>query len=289
MSAAVDNARVFIVSDSLGETAELVTRAAMSQFETVGVTVRRFPMVKDASGIEDIVREARAGGATLIVYTLILPEVNEAMRRHCEAYGVESVDIMGPMLSGLVQVLNRLPRFEAGRVRRMDEDYFRRVDCVEFAVKYDDCRDPRGFLQADVVLVGLSRASKTPTAMYLAHRNVKVATLPLVPELALPREILQVPPWRIVGLRVDPQQLARIRHERVRTMHMPNGDRYADLARILEELDYAERTFKRLGCPVIDVTHRAVEEAAVLVMNYLESGARLAAAAGLHDPHTPST
>lgn len=274
--------QVFVVSDSLGETAELVARAALSQFAAPGqpaVTVTRFPMVKHPSEIEGIVRLAR-DRPTLIVYTLIVSEAQDAMRHLAETYGVVAVDIMGPMISGCTQVLGRLPKLQPGLIHQMDASYFKRVESVEFAVKYDDARDPRGFLLADIVLVGLSRCSKTPVSMYLAHRNHKVANLPLVPELKLPDEIAQVDRYRIVGLRVAAEHLGRIRTERVRAMGTGGGqraDNYADLKRILSEIDYAESVFKRLGCPVIDVTNRAIEETAVMVVDCVQRGQRIAA------------
>ncbi len=277
--AALSRAQVLIVSDSLGETAELVTRAALSQFAGADVDVLRFPMVKHASEIEGIVLSARAR-PTLIVYTLIVPEAQHAMTLLAEQHGVVAVDIMGPMISGFTQVLGQAPKLQPGLIHQMDEGYFKRIESVEFAVKYDDAKDPRGFLLADVVLVGLSRCSKTPVSMYLANRRHKVANLPLVPELQLPKELTQVPPWKIVGLRVDPMQLSRIRQERVRSMgraiSVQRGENYAELGRILTEIEYAEAVFKRLRCPVINVTDRAVEETAVLVMDMVARGKRLA-------------
>ena len=267
------DALVFIVSDSLGETAELVTRAALSQFSGADVEVRRFPMVASASDIEDII-ELATHQPTLIVYTLILPEANRAMTLATERYGIVAIDIMGPMMSGFVQVLRRPPRLQPGLIHKMDEAYFRRIECVEFAVKYDDAKDPRGFLQADAILVAVSRCSKTPVSMYLAHRCYKVANLPLVLDAPLPKEIFQIPTERIVGLRVSPEKLADIRQERVKTMGLRAGSKYADLEQILMELDYAESVFKRLGCPVVDVTHKAVEETAVRVLELIHRGDR---------------
>jgi regulator of PEP synthase PpsR (kinase-PPPase family) len=260
---------VFIVSDSLGETADLVTRAALSQFDGQDVLTRRFPMVTHPDQIRPIIDEARRE-RTLIVFTLILPDVHRAMTQLAEQAGVAAVDVMGPMMSGFVQLLGRPPRLQPGLVYQMDAEYFRRVECVEFAVKYDDGKDPRGFAQADAVLLGVSRCSKTPVSMYLAHRKWKVANLPLVPELALPAELLAVPRHKIVGLRVDPDKLAVIRRERIRTMGVKRGDVYADEGRILEEMAYAEEVFARLRCGVIDISHRAVEETAVRVMELVQ-------------------
>jgi len=270
------DAVVFIVSDSLGETAELVTRATLSQFAGASVAIRRFPMISNPADIDGIVRLATQQ-PTLIVYTLILPDAHQTMTRAAEAAGVVAIDVMGPMMSGFVQVLGRVPRLQPGLIHKMDEAYFARIECVEFAVKYDDAKDPKGFLMADAVLLGVSRCSKTPVSMYLAHRRYKVANLPLVPEIALPREISQIPRQRIVGLRVDPMKLAQIRQERVRTMGLGHDARYADLKRILLELEHAEAVFKQIGCPVVDVTNKAVEETAVRVLELISRGKRPAA------------
>lgn len=258
---------IFIVSDSLGETAELVTRAALSQFPGADVEIRRFPMVKGPADIQAIVAEARKQ-RTLVVFTLVVPEARSQMTMACEEARIVAIDIMGPMMNGFIELLGRAPRLQPGLIHQMDETYFKRVECVEFAVKYDDAKDPRGFLQADAVLLGVSRCSKTPVSMYLAHRRFKVANLPLVPEVPIPKEIFEVPRDRIVGLRVDPMKLSEIRLERVRTMGARDR-KYADLERILEELEYAEALYKRLGCPVIDVTNKAVEETAVRVLELI--------------------
>lgn len=264
---------VFVVSDSVGETADLVARAAISQFGGSTVEIRRFPMVDDREAVRDVVEAARRQ-PTLIVYTIIVPEVRAELKALTVQYGVPAVDIMGPMLDGLTKVLGRSPKLEPGLVHKLDEDYFRRIEAVEFAVKYDDGKDPRGFLRAEVVLLGVSRSSKTPVSMYLAHRRVKVANLPLVPEVSLPKELFQVPPGKVVGLRVSPVKLHDIREERVRTLGLKSDANYSSMERILMELDYAEEVFKRVGCPVIDVTSKAVEETAVRVLEIINRGVK---------------
>lgn len=264
---------VFVVSDSVGETAELVTRAAAAQFDGAQVEIRRFPMVDTPEDVDEVVRQAQQQ-PTLIVYTLILPETRAAMQAATARYGVTAVDIMGPMLDGLRGLLGTEPRLKPGLVHRLDEDYFRRVEAVEFAVKYDDGKDPRGFLKADVVILGVSRSSKTPVSMYLAHRKIKVANLPLVPEVPLPNELFMAGE-KAIGLWVDPHKLLSIREERLRTIGLRADANYANLERILEELTYAEQTYRRLGCPVIDVTNKAVEETAVRVLEIMKQrGAR---------------
>ena len=264
---------VFVVSDSVGETADLVARAAISQFSGSAVEIRRYPMVDDRNAVREVLEAARRQ-PTLIVYTIIVPEVRAELKTLTIQYGIPAVDIMGPMLDGLTKVLGRSPVLEPGLIHKLDEDYFRRVEAVEFAVKYDDGKDPRGFLRADVVLLGVSRSSKTPVSMYLAHRRIKVANLPLVPEVTVPKELFQVPRDRVVGLRVSPEKLNAIREERVRTLGLKSDANYANMERILIELDHAEEVFKKVGCPVIDVTNKAVEETAVRVLELINRGVK---------------
>lgn len=257
--------RVFIVSDSLGETAELVTKAALSQFGQTPVSLHRFPMISTPSDVAAIV-EAATERPTLLVYTLIVPEVRDTMSLLTEQRGVIAIDVMGPMMSGFVQLLGTLPKLRPGLIHQMDAAYFRRIECVEFAIKYDDARDPKGFLKADVVLLGVSRCSKTPVAMYLANRLLKVANLPLVPEVPIPKEIYQVSRQQMVGFRIDPRTLTNIRVERMRSMGLRRDANYADMGRILAELEWADEVYKKLGCAVIDVSNKAVEETAVRVL-----------------------
>jgi [pyruvate, water dikinase]-phosphate phosphotransferase / [pyruvate, water dikinase] kinase len=264
---------VFVVSDSVGETADLVARAAISQFMDIPVEIRRFPMVDDSQAISEVVEAARQQ-PTMIAYTIIVPELRQQLRRLVDEAGITAVDIMGPMLDGLAKVLGQPPRLEPGLVHKLDEDYFRKVEAIEFAVKYDDGKDPRGFLRADVVLLGVSRSSKTPVSMYLAHRRIKVANLPLVPEVNLPKELFMVSPHKVIGLRVSPDKLHNIREERVKTIGLRSDANYSSMERILLELDYAEEVFKKVGCPVVDVTNKAIEETAVRVLELTNRGVK---------------
>jgi len=261
------------VSDSIGETAESVARAAASQFNSGGVDIHRVPYVHDVHEIEEIVREASALPC-IIAYTLVVPELKAAMDREAGKYNVPVVDVLTPMLSALTRVEGQQPRLEPGLVRRTDEEYFRKVEAVEFAVKYDDGKDPRGIVRADVVVIGVSRTSKTPLCMYLAHKGIRAANVPLVPEVAPPEEIYKLPPHRVIGLTIRPQQLNEIRRERLKTLGLTSNADYASMGRILKELEYAEGIMRRAGCSVIDVTNKAVEETASRVLEIYYRGER---------------
>ncbi|MBO8128653.1 MAG: kinase/pyrophosphorylase [Peptococcaceae bacterium] len=257
---------IYIVSDSIGETAELVARAAASQFNHGHVEIRRVPYVTHPEEIPEIVEEA-SGYPSIIIFTLVLPGLKEALEEEAGRRGVPVVDIMGPVIKSLSQVLSYTPRLEPGLMRRVDEEYFRRVEAIEFAVKYDDGKDPRGIILADLVVLGVSRTGKTPLCMYLAHKRIKAANIPLVPEVMPPEELFQIEPYRIIGLTIDPEQLVTIRKERLRSLGLPDNADYAKRERVDKELAYAHDIYRRTGCHVVDVTSKAVEETAGLVFD----------------------
>lgn len=264
---------VYILSDSIGETAELVARAAASQFNGGSTEIRQVPYVNDPQEIPEIVKEVRDNGG-MIAYTLVLPELKEAVVREAQKLDIITVDIMSPMLDALTKLQGRPPKREPGLVRKMDREYFRRVEAIEFAVKYDDGKDPRGILKADLVIIGVSRTSKTPLCMYMAHKKIKAANVPLVPEVAPPEEVFNLDPHKLIGLTIRPQLLNEIRRERLKTLGLTSNADYASMERILRELEYAENIMKRAGCSIIDVSNKAVEETASRVLEIYYRGER---------------
>lgn len=256
---------VYIVSDSIGETAEMVVRAAASQFNSGNMEIRQIPNISDKDTIREIVHQAIENNF-LIAYTLVLDELADFLRQEAAEAGVVCVDILGPIISAFEEASHITPKREPGLLRKVDEMYYRRVEAVEFAVRYDDGKDPRGITQADIVLVGVSRTSKTPLSMYLAHKRIKVANVPLVPEVSPPEELFKVERGKVIGLVIKPELLNNIRAERLKTLGLAGHASYANHERILEELEYADKIMKKLGCPIIDVTNRAVEETASKIL-----------------------
>ncbi|NPV42928.1 MAG: kinase/pyrophosphorylase [Firmicutes bacterium] len=264
--------KVFVVSDSIGETAELVTRAAASQFDSGNVEIKRFPYVTDKEYIDEIIEEARLEKYSIIVATIILPDVRDYLIEKANMLGIPIVDIMGPMMDAFSKVMKISPKLEPGLVRKLDEEYFKKIEAIEFAVKYDDGKDPRGLPRADIIFIGVSRTSKTPLSMYLAHKRYKVANVPLVPEVVPPDELFQQPSSKIIGLTINPEQLFEIRKERLKSLGLNERANYASLKRIMEELDYADKIMNQLGCRVINVTNKAVEETASKVLEIIKRG-----------------
>ncbi len=259
---------VYVVSDSIGETAELVVRAVASQFDPNLIQLQKYPYIEDKESINEIIASAKESKA-MVVFTLVIPELKEYILQKAAEAGVTIVDIMGPLLNSFQHVLKQEPTGKPGLVRRLDEEYFRKVDAIEFAVKYDDGRDPRGLLRADVVLIGVSRTSKTPLSMYLANKRLKVANVPIVPEIEPPEELFQLPPERCIGLIINPEQLNSIRTERLKALGLTAQANYATIDRIKEELAYSKKIIQRIGCPVIDVSNKAVEETANIILEII--------------------
>lgn len=257
---------IYVVSDSVGETAELVTKAAVSQFNGNHAVIKRFPYVEDLSDIDEVISLVKLDQG-MIVFTLVKPEIRAYMKSLCKKENIYAYDIIGPLIDNLHQRSGIQPLFEPGLVRKLDEDYFKKVEAIEFAVKYDDGRDPRGIVKADIVLIGVSRTSKTPLSQYLAHKRIKVANVPLVPEVDPPDELFQIPPEKCFGLKISPEKLNQIRKERLISLGLNDQASYANLTRINEELAYFEKIVNRIGCQTIDVTNKAVEETANIILN----------------------
>lgn len=260
---------VFVLSDSIGETAEHVAKAVASQFPDTDFTYKRIPYVSDYEDIDNAIHAAQSQ-PSMLIYTLVTRELKDYLDTRAKAAGIRAIDLMSPLMQEFTDTFSLTPGSEPGRMRKLDDDYFRKISAIEFAVRYDDAQDPSGILKADLVITGVSRTSKTPLSMYLAHQAFKVTNIPLVPEVPVPDELYEVPPERCVGLIISPDKLNNIRQERLKTMGLRSDATYAQYERILKELDYAEAIMKRLGCPVIDVTARAVEETAHYILDVLK-------------------
>ncbi|SEA96814.1 hypothetical protein SAMN05421743_111121 [Thalassobacillus cyri] len=261
---------IFVISDSVGETAELVVKAALSQFDDGPYEIQRIPYVEDEGTINEAVLQAKGKNA-MIGFTLVIPELREHLLKKAKEYELECIDIMGPMMDSMQRFFKTKPRMEPGLVHKLDEDYFKRVEAIEFAVRYDDGRDPRGISRADIVLIGVSRTSKTPLSQYLAHKRLKVANVPIVPEVEPPEELFHVDKKKCIGLKISPEKLNDIRKERLKALGLGDQASYANMERIKQELNHFNEVVDRIGCDVIDVSHKAVEETANVIMNKLRN------------------
>ena len=262
---------IFAVSDSIGETAEQVAKGVASQFNDE-VTIKRVPYVKTLEDVEEFIEEVKSSENAVIVSTIITVNVREYLTEKAIENNLTVVNVLGPIINVVSSMLKQQPVYDPGAMWKTDEEYFKRIEAMEFAMQYDDSKDYRGLKNADVVLVGLSRTSKTPLCMYLANKGIKAINIPLVPEVQLPKELFEIDKNKIFGLVINPLQLIEIRKHRLDKFHrIPSNIEYAGDARILEELDFSDRVIRKLGCKTIDVTQRAIEDTALIIIKSLSS------------------
>lgn len=258
---------IYAVSDSIGETAEQVAKATASQFEA-DIKIKRVPFINTREDIINFLNSVEEKDC-LIVSTIVMAEIREFLVALCVERGVNIVNILSPCINTTSRLIGKLPIYKPGAVRKLDSDYFRKIAAMEFAINYDDSKDDRGIKNADVVIVGLSRTSKTPLCVYLANKGIKAANVPLIPEVPLPDELLEVERSKIVGLTIDPFELIEIRKNRLARMGNLGEIEYANNTRILEEFEYSEAVMRKLRCKVIDVTKKAIEDTATIVAEYI--------------------
>jgi regulator of PEP synthase PpsR (kinase-PPPase family) len=218
------------------------------------------PQVRSCQQLQDLIKELPKGRA-LVAYTLVLPEYRETLEAEVAKCQIPSVDILGPLISRISSLTATPPLSQPGRLHLLDETYFRRIEAVDFAMRYDDGKNPDGILEADVVVTGVSRTSKTPNCMYLAHHyGLKAANIPIVSGVEPPLSLFEIPARKIVGLHIDPFLLQEIRTTRAQILGMPPNSGYADPEKIRQEVRYAKKLFRELKCHVIDVSAKAIEE-----------------------------
>ncbi len=262
-----------IVSDSTGETAQRLVLALEAQFPDQPFEEIRHPRVENVEDLHIAVQQAR-GRPAVMVYTLVGSELRDAMRQLCRRARVHYCDLLGHPIDSISRVAGVAARMEPGARAPLDSSYFKRIEAIEFAVKYDDGVGS-GLDEADVVLVGVSRTSKTPLSIYLGYLGHKAANVPVVRGIELPQELFEIDPAKIVGLTIAAERLLDIRTARVRSMGA-SRKRYAELEVIYAELDEAAAVHRRLGCPVIDVSELSVEETAMRIVRQVEKRKRAA-------------
>lgn len=259
---------IYVLSDSIGNTGERIAEVCLAQYDDPPYEIKKFAHITEEL-VVDILEMASKENA-MIIYSTVDVRLNEIILEYSKEHDIPAFDIMGDIINVMAEKFGVEPKREPGIIRQLNKSYFNRVEAIEFAVKYDDGKDPRGIKKADVVLLGVSRTSKTPLSMYLANKNIKVANIPLVPESLPPKEIYEIPSSRVIGLINSPEKLNQIREERLKALGLGRGSNYASMVRILEELDYADEIMKKIGCPIIDVSNKAIEETAELIVNILK-------------------
>ncbi|HZC30119.1 MAG TPA: pyruvate, water dikinase regulatory protein, partial [Gaiellaceae bacterium] len=228
----------------------------------------RHPRVETGDDLQLAVNRMK-GRSAVVVYTLVHPELREEMRALCRRARLHYCDVLGHPIEAVARVSGMAAKMKPGSRPPLNSQYFKRMEAIEFAVRYDDGLG-RGLHEADVVLVGVSRTSKTPLSIYLGYLGHKAANVPVVKGIDAPKELFDIDQRKVVGLTIDPNRLVEIRRARVRTMGAARNRQYAELMEIYEELEVAAKLHRRLGCPVIDISELSIEETAHRVLRVVE-------------------
>ncbi|MSO98201.1 MAG: kinase/pyrophosphorylase [Rhodospirillaceae bacterium] len=250
-----------LVSDSSGETVTNIARACLVQYSGTPVTEHFWWLVRTTGQMTRVIEGIR-GAPGLVIYTLLNSDVRSLLGKACREMKIPAVSALDPVMQALGRYFKREASSEIGRQHVLDDDYFQRIDAMHFTMQHDDGQSMATMVDADIIIVGVSRTSKTPTCMYLANRGYKVANIPLVPGLVLPDEIIGATKPLFVGLTREPKSLSDIRQSRLRIMNETRGESYADIDLVREEVAESRRLFAKHGWPVIDVTRRSIEETA---------------------------
>ena len=262
---------VHLVSDSTGETLNAMAKAVCARFDDVLPIEHIYALVRSPRQLERVLHEI-AGAPGVVLHTIVDKELRAALEQGCRDLDMACIAALDPLVSALSRYLGASLSTRVGAQHNLDNDYFNRMDALDYAMGHDDGQGAQELERADVVLVGVSRTSKTPTCIYLAHRGVRAANVPLVPGADPPAQLFSLKHAQVVGLTVSPDRLLQIRRNRLLNLREERESSYIDTEAVREEIIRARRLFERHGWPVIDVTRRSVEETAAAVINVLTSG-----------------
>lgn len=266
---------VHLVSDATGTTLLGLSRACLAQFENIEPVQKFWPLVRTQRQLEKIITQIQENPGP-VIFTLVDEKMRDRLQQRCDDLGIPCVAVMDPIMRGLSSYLGKDAKGVPGLQHAMDDAYFKRVEAVDFAMRFDDGKSFDGLKEADIILVGVSRTSKTPTSIFLARRGIKAANIPLVPGVPVPDEHLSLEKPMYVGLSAKPERLAELRQSRLKAdrdegkIHIPENA-YLDLEQIIDEVKTARRLFSKNHWPVIDVTRRSIEETAAEIMTYWQA------------------
>ena len=259
---------IFIISDSSGATAQTLAQTAASQFPNIKAEIRRFPFIQTESILKGILNLALTKKA-MIFHTLVSIELSQMVVTFCKEHGIYDFDCIQTPMKLLSEATGEEPAHVPGLIHDLNENYFERISAIEFAVENDDGKNAKGLLEADIVLLGVSRTSKTPLSLYLANQNQRVANLPIGPDLQLPEEVEQIDKDKMFGLLNTPEKLSKIRKQRMISYGLNADTPYSDPKHIKTELEYAKKLYRKIGCLTINVANKSIEETATIILESL--------------------
>ena len=266
-----------LVSDATGETVRTLGRACVSQFDGIAVREHFWVLVRNTDQLLGVIEGIRATPGVVLA-TVVNDQLRHLLEVACREAGAPFVSLLDEPVTAISEWAGRPAHHRPGRRQKLDDRYFDRIDAMQFTMVHDDGQMSDDLNEADIVVIGVSRSSKTPTCIYLANLGYKAANVPFVPEVPLPEQVMQLTRPLVVGLTVDPGRLVQVRRNRLRTLHEQRETNYVDLDRVRTEVAASRRLFSEKGWPSIDVTRRSIEETAAGIIRLLEERAHGSAA-----------
>lgn len=259
---------IHLVSDATGETINSIARACLVQFDGLQIQEHFWSLIRTQRQLH-LVFDGLRQWPGLVLFTFIDEKLRESLAQFCRTHELVSHSVLDPVLTAMSAYLGRAPAHDPGRQHVLDEDYFARIDAMDYAISLDDGNKTENLDQADVIILGVSRTSKTPTCIYLSHRGIRAANVPIIPNVPPPVDFGKLTKPLIVGLTKDPESLVETRVNRLKLLHQNEATDYTDIEKVREEVLGARKLFNKIGCPIIDVSRRSIEETAAEIMMLL--------------------
>ena len=262
---------IYLVSDSTGETIDRIFTALKSQFSHFDYQIHQHSFTRTKNQIKEILKSAKKQKHTIILYTLVDYSLAEYLTKNSEKNDIPCYGVLGDLISKFSKILNQKSLNIPSRQHKLNDEYYDRVEAIQFTMRHDDGNDVKDIVESDIIILGVSRTSKTPTSIYLANRGYKTSNIPLINENSIPESIKKNPKKIcIIGLTTDPERLIDLRKNRLKSLRENEKTDYTNLKKISEEVKEARKAFKKYKWPVIDVTRKSVEETAASIIKIYE-------------------
>jgi [pyruvate, water dikinase]-phosphate phosphotransferase / [pyruvate, water dikinase] kinase len=263
---------IYLVGEGTGETINRIARASLAQFNRENIEVKSFFLVTDENYVSRIIKHAAEDDA-LVAFSIVQPNLRDFLIKQSDKRGIKAIDVIGSFIVQLSIFLKEKPLEIPGRQYILDEEYFRRIEAINFSVKHDDGKLPQGLKLADIILIGLSRTGKTPLSTYMANQGWKVANVPVHQDIETPPELNEVEQRKVFGLIISVESLVKLREARLKQLGLEPEARYADPVKVFEEIEWCQIFFKQNPrWRIVDVSNRAIEEVAASIVNAYQTG-----------------
>ena len=262
--------QIFLISDSTGETLDRIFMALKAQFSNFNYELNQFSFTRTENQISTILKDAKNKDSPIILYTVVNSKLAKFLSEEANKKQIPCFGVLGDLILNFSKILNQKATHQPSAQHVLDEDYYKRIEAIQFTMNHDDGNNTENILESDIILIGVSRTSKTPTSIYLANKGLKTSNIPLVNDMSIPKEVIKSSTICIIGLTTEAERLYDIRRNRLNSLKENEASDYTSLEKIRDEIDQSKKIFKQNKWPIIDVTRKSVEETAASIIKIFE-------------------